>query len=72
LQIQLNGESREVSDQSSVADLVCELSLPPARVALELNRKVVRRTDWNSTMLRDGDRIEIVQFVGGGCSSLRQ
>ena len=47
-------------------DLVRELSLTPARVAIELNRDVIRRADWNTTILNDGDRIEIVHFVGGG------
>jgi thiamine biosynthesis protein ThiS len=66
LQVQINGEKREVADRSSLDDLVRELSLPPARIAIELNRDVVRRADWNRTILNDGDRIEIVHFVGGG------
>ncbi len=43
-----------------------ELSLSPERVAIELNKQVVRRNQWPETMLADGDRIEIVHFVGGG------
>ena len=62
----MNGESREVWDVPSVADLVAQLDLPATRVAIELNREVVRRNDWSSTMLRENDRIEIVHFVGGG------
>jgi len=46
--------------------LITALDLPVARIAIELNREVVRRSDWGSTMLNDGDRIEIVHFVGGG------
>jgi thiamine biosynthesis protein ThiS len=46
--------------------LIEELDLPPARIAVELNRDVVRRSDWSTTELRDDDRIEIVHFVGGG------
>ena len=64
--LQLNGESREVPDRSMLQDLVRELSLEPARIAIELNQQVVRRDKWPLTPLRDGDRIEIVHFVGGG------
>jgi len=66
LRIQINGESREVNDQSTVSDLVNEMSLPPARIAIELNGEVVRRNDWMNAMVREGDRLEIVHFVGGG------
>ncbi len=66
LQVQVNGEPREFADALSIAGLIHELDLPPARVAIELNRKVVRRDDWAATILSDGDRIEIVHFVGGG------
>ena len=50
-------------------DLVSELSLPQARIAVELNHKIVRRTEWAETSLNDGDRIEIVHFVGGGAAN---
>jgi sulfur carrier protein len=66
LLVQLNGESREVRDRSTLDDLVEELSLTPSRIAIELNQKVVRRDKWITTALTDGDRIEIVHFVGGG------
>jgi thiamine biosynthesis protein ThiS len=66
LLIQLNGESKEVLDRSTLNDLVSELSLPPARIAIELNKLVVRRDKWTQTTLAEGDRIEIVHFVGGG------
>ena len=66
LLLQLNGESREVPDQSMLGDLVRELSLEPARIAIELNQQVVRRDKWSQTTLKDGDRVEIVHFVGGG------
>lgn len=66
LRIQINGESREVSEQSTLSELVNELSLPPARIAIELNGEVVRRNDWVNAMVREGDRLEIVHFVGGG------
>jgi thiamine biosynthesis protein ThiS len=66
LLVQLNGESREVRDRATLEDLISELSLPPARIAIELNKDVVRRGKWAETTLAEGDRIEIVHFVGGG------
>lgn len=66
MRIQVNGESQEVPDGSSLEDLVEKLSLPPVRIAIELNRNVARRADWATTILADGDRVEIVHFVGGG------
>jgi thiamine biosynthesis protein ThiS len=66
LRIQVNGESQELADGSSLEDLVRNLSLPPVRIAIELNRNVARRPEWANTILREGDRIEIVHFVGGG------
>jgi thiamine biosynthesis protein ThiS len=65
MKVFVNGELREVKI-STLAELITELDLPVARIAIELNRDVVRRSDWGSTMLRDEDRIEIVHFVGGG------
>ena len=66
MRVQINGEVREVADELNLGELVNELSLAPERVAIELNQKVVRRNHWSETMLADGDRIEIVHFVGGG------
>jgi thiamine biosynthesis protein ThiS len=71
LQVQVNGESREVSDTATLEDLVRDLALPPARIAIELNRNVARRGEWAGTLLKENDQIEIVHFVGGG-SSTRQ
>lgn len=66
MRVQINGEAREVAEKLKLSELVNELSLAPERVAIELNQKIVRRNDWSATMLADGDRIEIVHFVGGG------
>jgi sulfur carrier protein len=66
LLIQLNGESREVPERSMLDDLVKDLSLEPTRIAIELNQRVVRRDQWARTTLAEGDRIELVHFVGGG------
>ena len=65
MKVFVNGELREVNE-TTLAGLVTALDLPEARIAVELNREVVRRSDWGSTILKDEDRIEIVHFVGGG------
>ncbi|HWT02845.1 MAG TPA: sulfur carrier protein ThiS [Pyrinomonadaceae bacterium] len=64
--IQVNGEQRDVPDSVTLAGLVRHLSLAPERLAIELNQRVVRRPDWPETTLKEGDRVEIVHFVGGG------
>jgi len=66
MKVFVNGEGREFRG-ASLTDLITQLDLPASRIAIELNREVVRRSDWGTTLLRDGDRIEIVHFVGGGC-----
>ena len=66
MQILLNGEPREVPPQINLQDLLRLLELKEDRVAVELNRDIVRRDRWPGTLLRDQDRLEIVQFVGGG------
>jgi sulfur carrier protein len=63
----INGEEKAVENVSSVSDLLRELGLKADRVAVELNREIAARTGWDSMRLKDGDRLEIVQFVGGGC-----
>lgn len=64
--IEVNGEPRDVPQSLTLTDLVEHLSLAPERLAIELNRKVVRRADWQQSVLNEGDRVEIVHFVGGG------
>jgi thiamine biosynthesis protein ThiS len=66
LRVYVNGEAKELSDRISLAELITQLNLPAGRIAVELNRNVVRRNDWSTTMLADGDSLEIVHFVGGG------
>lgn len=65
MNVQINGELRCI-DSKTVMDLIRSLDLDPTRLAVELNRDIVTKRDYESTMLADGDRIEIVQFVGGG------
>ena len=66
MRIQVNGELREVDDQLPLSALVLILSLKPEQIAIELNKQVVRRAQWIETLLREGDQVEIVHFVGGG------
>jgi sulfur carrier protein len=66
MKIQINGEDREVADGLSIARLLEELQIRPARVVIELNRDIVSREAHGSTVLKHGDALEIVHFVGGG------
>ena len=66
MKVFVNGESKNLSGTPSLSELITQLDLPAARIAVELNREVVRRSDWSSTMLKEDDRVEIVHFVGGG------
>ncbi|MBP7745948.1 MAG: sulfur carrier protein ThiS [Phycisphaerae bacterium] len=66
MQVTVNGESREMPDGASVADLVAQFDLTPERVAVEVNERLVRRATYRETALREGDRVEIVTLVGGG------
>lgn len=66
MRVELNGDPKELDEGTTLSTLVEQLSLAPERVAVELNRAVVRRADWPATRLNEGDRVEIVHFVGGG------
>ena len=66
MQITVNGEARSAPDGQTLLGLLQELKLDPARVAVELNRRILRKPLWAETVLRPGAQIEIVQFVGGG------
>ena len=66
MQIKLNGETKDVADGTTLLSLVEQLSLAPERLAIELNQEVIRRAEWPDVKLSDGDRVEIVHFVGGG------
>ena len=66
MRVYVNGEAKELSDRISLSELITQLNLPAGRIAVELNRNVVRRNDWSTTMLADDDSLEIVHFVGGG------
>jgi sulfur carrier protein len=65
MQIIINGEQRSVAEQS-VLHLLQSLEIDPRRVAVELNMEILPKAEYETTTLADGDRIEIVHFVGGG------
>ncbi len=62
----VNGEDREFSSISTVSALLVQLGMKPDRVAVELNRDLLSRDRWDKTKLSEGDKLEIVHFVGGG------
>ena len=64
--VTLNGERRNFPPQTTLLDVVRALNLEPERVAIELNRAIVKRELWSGTTVGGGAEIEIVQFVGGG------
>lgn len=64
--LQINGESRQFDSPLTLSGLVQQLGMKPDRVAVELNRQIAPRDQWPQTSLQDGDRLEIVHFVGGG------
>ena len=67
MHIQVNGEARMTREGATVADLLRELQVRPDRVAVELNLEILDRREFERRGLREGDRIEIISFMGGGC-----
>ncbi|HEX7886453.1 MAG TPA: sulfur carrier protein ThiS [Phenylobacterium sp.] len=66
MQLTVNGETQAFSGVADVAGLVCALGLDTRKVAVERNLEIVPRSAYAATSLADGDRIEIVHFIGGG------
>jgi thiamine biosynthesis protein ThiS len=66
VQIRVNDDELTLADGATVADLVRHFDLPPQRVAVEVNERLVRRATYAETRLSPGDRVEIVTLVGGG------
>jgi len=66
LKLQINGEERAFDEQFTLGRLIEFLGMKPDRVAVELNRDIVPRDRWAETPLNDGDKLELVHFVGGG------
>ena len=70
MNLTINGEN-QISSAETLGALVERLGMKPDRVAIELNREIVPRDQWPQTPLHDGDRLEIVHFVGGGSGYAR-
>jgi thiamine biosynthesis protein ThiS len=66
MKVFINGEIKEIAEEINLTDLLKNFSLPQERIAVELNKEVVRKKDWETIRVKDADRIEIVHFVGGG------
>jgi len=66
IQVVVNGERRAAPEGQTVLGLLRDLRLEPARLAVELDRRILKQPLWESTVLCDGAQLEIVQFVGGG------
>ncbi|HSN04048.1 sulfur carrier protein ThiS [Nitrospira sp. NS4] len=66
IQIHVNGEARGWRIGGTVADLLNELAIKNERVAVELNLEILDRKDFGHRSLKDGDRVEILSFIGGG------
>lgn len=66
INVQVNGERRQAPSGQSVAALLAWLEVPSERVAVELNKAIVRKRDWATTRVEGEACIEIVEFVGGG------
>jgi thiamine biosynthesis protein ThiS len=69
MNLQINGQPREFPGAVTVAALVTHLGMKADRVAVELNLEILPRGSWETTQLKDGDRLEIVHFVGGGADN---
>ena len=66
MKLQINGDPRDFNSPLTLSGLVDQLGMKADRVAIELNRSIVARDQWAQTNLAEGDRLEIVHFVGGG------
>lgn len=66
MKLKVNGEEKTFDAPLTLAALIENMGLKPDRVAVELNREIAPRNRWGETQLEDGDRLEIVHFVGGG------
>jgi thiamine biosynthesis protein ThiS len=66
IQVVLNGDPKRVPEGLNVARLLEFLAIDASKVAVELNRSIVRKQDWSATAIEDGAQLEVVWFVGGG------
>ena len=66
IRVYINGEAHQMAEPQTVAALLATLNVPAERVAIELNKTIVRKREWGSTLVGEGAQVEIVEFVGGG------
>ncbi len=66
MKVTINGQARTFEQPLTIAELLAQLEVHPLRVAIEVNEQLVRRADFAATRIQEGDRIEVVTFVGGG------
>jgi thiamine biosynthesis protein ThiS len=66
LTLYVNGERRSLPRPGNVRELLGILGIKPDRIAVEVNRRIIKKADWDGTSVGEGDKVEIVQFVGGG------
>ena len=66
MKVFINGETKEIAEEVNLTELLAKFSMPQERIAVELNKEVVRKKDWENILVKDADKIEIVHFVGGG------
>jgi len=66
IRVYVNGELHRMAGVQTVTALLAGLNVPAERVAIELNKAIVRKREWEITLVGDGARLEIVEFVGGG------
>ena len=66
LTVEINGEPKNIEDGTTVSQLLADLGITTGKVAVERNLEIVPKSIYSDVCLRDGDRLEIVHFVGGG------
>ncbi len=66
MQIILNGEKKDVPDDLTIIGLLRHLKIQPQRVAVELNLDIIKKDKYTATIIKNGDRLEVVSFMGGG------
>ena len=66
MQVTINGEAKNINGELSIRDLLKELQVEEKIVALSINANLVKRDTWDSTLIRENDKIELLQFMGGG------
>lgn len=66
IRVKINGEERAIEEPLNISELVALLELQPKGIAVEVNREIVPKSQWEQRQLAEGDEIEMVTFVGGG------